>query len=86
VHFAAGEASLAIVENTVLANRHREPMYRPLQFHKGSQLFIGVNNETLSGAVYLSNPDRLPVGITSRTHSAKPVGVGLRLSDCFPNV
>ncbi len=34
----------------------------------------------------VNNPDRLPVGITSRTNSAKPVGVGLRLSDCFPNV
>ena len=42
MHFAVGEAGLAIIENTLLANRHREPVYRPLQFQKRSQHFIGV--------------------------------------------
>jgi hypothetical protein len=37
---------------------------RFFQFHKRSQLFIGVHNETLSvGAVCLCNPDRSPVGV-----------------------
>ena len=64
VHFAVGEAGLAIIENTLLANRHREPVYRPLQFQKRSQQFICVDNETLSVvAVRVNNPDRSPLGI-----------------------
>jgi hypothetical protein len=60
---------------------------RRFKFEECSQLFISTHNETLSvAAMRVNNPDRLPVGITSRTNSAKPVGVGLRLSDCFPNV
>jgi len=47
-----------------LSNRHREPVYRPLQFHKSSQLFIGANDETFSVTMRVCNPDRSPVGIT----------------------
>jgi hypothetical protein len=40
---------------------HCELVYRPLQFHKRSQLFIGVHNQTLSVvALYVGNPDRSP--------------------------
>jgi hypothetical protein len=64
VHFAVGEAGLAIIENTLLANRHREPVYRPLQFQKRSQHFIGTHDETLSVVtVRVNNPDCSPFGI-----------------------
>src|SRR4030095_193149 len=57
------------------------------KFNKRAVFFVGVHNEASSVvALRVDNPDRLPVGITSRTHSAKPVGVGLRRSNCFPNV
>ena len=38
---------LAIIENTLLANRYREPVNRPFQFSKRSQLIIRTLNETL---------------------------------------
>jgi hypothetical protein len=38
---------------------HRELVYRPLQFHKRSQLLIGTHNEPLSVVTMrVSNPDR----------------------------
>jgi len=40
VHFVAGEAGPAIIETLSLTNRHRELVYRPLQFQKRRQLFI----------------------------------------------
>jgi hypothetical protein len=33
-------------------------MYRPLQFHKRGQLFIGANDETVSVAMRVNNPNR----------------------------
>jgi hypothetical protein len=38
-------------------------VYRPLQFRKRSQLFVGAHNETLSVSMCINNPDRSPVGI-----------------------
>src|SRR5882724_1063180 len=44
--------------------RGGESASRRLEFHKGSQLFIRVHNETFSvTAMCVSNPDRSPVGI-----------------------
>jgi hypothetical protein len=61
VHFAVGEAGLAIIENTLLANRHREPVNRPLQFQKRIEDFFRAHNETLSViAMCVCNPDREP--------------------------
>jgi hypothetical protein len=42
---------------------HRELVYRPLQFHECSQHFTGANNETLSVAMRVHNPDRSPFAI-----------------------
>jgi len=42
---------------------HRELVNRRFQFHKRSQLFIGMHNETLSVAMSVCNPDRSPAGI-----------------------
>jgi len=41
----------------------RELVNRPFQFHKRSQYFIGANNETLSLAMRVHNPDRSPFAI-----------------------
>ena len=40
-------------------------VYRPLQFHKCSQHFIGAYDETLSIAMCVNNPDRSPLAIHS---------------------
>jgi hypothetical protein len=38
-------------------------MYRPLQFHEGSQDFVGAHDEAPSvAAVRVYNPDRSPFG------------------------
>ena len=42
---------------------HRELVYRPLQFYERRQLFLGAHDETLSVAVCVHNPDRLPFKI-----------------------
>jgi len=39
---------------------HRELVYRPLQFHERSEHFIGANDETLSFAVRVNDPDCSP--------------------------
>jgi hypothetical protein len=45
---------------------HRELMYRPLQFNKRAQLFVGMHNKAPSVvAVGVNNPDCLTVGINS---------------------
>jgi hypothetical protein len=44
---------------------HRGLVYRPLQFQKRSQQFIGANDETLSVAMRVYNPDRAPFNIQS---------------------
>ena len=44
---------------------HRELVYRPLQFQKRSQDFIGANDETLSVAMSIHNPDRSAFHIES---------------------
>jgi hypothetical protein len=38
-------------------------MYRPLQFHEGSQDFVGADDETLSVAMRVNNPDCSPLRI-----------------------
>jgi hypothetical protein len=40
-------------------------VYRPLQFQKRSQLFLGTHDETLSVAMRVNNPDRSPLEIQS---------------------
>jgi hypothetical protein len=40
---------------------HRERVYRPLQFQKRSQLFVGTDNEMLSLAVGVKDPNCAPV-------------------------
>jgi hypothetical protein len=55
---------LQSLKNTLLGNCHREPVYRPFQFHERSQYFIGANNEPPSvAAVRVNNPDRSPARI-----------------------
>jgi hypothetical protein len=44
---------------------HRELVYRPLQFHERSQLFVAAHDETLSVAMRVHNPDRLPIGLAT---------------------
>jgi hypothetical protein len=39
---------------------HRELVYRPFQFQKCGQLFIGTHNETLSVAMSVRDPDGSP--------------------------
>jgi len=52
-------------QNDLRDQIHREFVNRPFQFHKRSQLFVGLHNEPLSvAAMCASNPDRSPVGIT----------------------
>jgi len=51
------------VDTLTISNAHRELVYRPLQFHERSQHFIGTNDETLSVAVSLNDPDRSPLNI-----------------------
>jgi len=51
---------------------HRELVYRPFQFKKRCQDFIGTHNETLSVAMRVNNPNRSPLRINaweSRDHS-----------------
>jgi len=40
-------------------------VYCPLQFHEGSQHFIGPNDETLSVAMRVNDPDRSPFAVNS---------------------
>ena len=42
---------------------HRELVYRPLQFQKRSQFFIGADDESLSVAMSVHYPDRSPFNI-----------------------
>jgi hypothetical protein len=42
---------------------HREFVNRPFQFHKRSQLVIGMHDESLSVAMRVSNLDRSPFAI-----------------------
>jgi len=44
---------------------HREPVYRPLQFDKRSQDFFGADDETLSVAMRVHNPDRSAFNVQS---------------------
>ena len=47
---------------------HREFVYRPLQFHKGSQDFLRAHGERCPVAARIHNPDRLPFAIHSCDH------------------
>ena len=59
-------------------------MYRPLQFHKCSQLFIGTHDETLSVAMRVHNPDRSPFKIQGGDPAQTPSGFAEIVSDEFP--
>jgi hypothetical protein len=73
----AGENALRLIQDRLsdaefgkkLANPSRQfaaSANRRFQFHKSSQLFIGVHNGPLSVvAMSISNPDRSPVAIHS---------------------
>jgi hypothetical protein len=55
-------------------------LYRPFQFHKRSQLFIGSHNETLSVAVRVHNPDCSSLNIKAETRpKLKPAFYGLNI-------
>ena len=61
---------LAISKVELLRDQtHRELVYRPLQFHKRSQLFIGTHNETL--LVVVMSVNRL---MSSTVHAFKLQG------------
>jgi hypothetical protein len=51
-------------------------VYRPLQFHERSQLFIGADDETFSVAIRGGNPDRSPLAILSETLGMTQFGDG----------
>jgi len=53
----------------LLDQTHRELVYRRLQFQKRSQGFIGTQDETLSVAMRVHNPDRSPLAMLSGKHS-----------------
>ena len=55
---------------------HRELVYRPLQFHKRSQLFLGTHHKTLSIAMGVGNPDSSPPAILSETFGTTQFGDG----------
>jgi hypothetical protein len=59
VNIFGGQNAVQIEFSSRLRDQtHRELVYRPLQFHKCSQLFICTHNETLSvAAVRVNNPD-----------------------------
>jgi hypothetical protein len=63
---------------------HRELVYRPLQFHKGSQYLIRPHNEPLSAAVGVNNPDRSLFAIQSRDPAQAPSGFAEIVSDGLP--
>ena len=65
VHFVAREAGPAIIETLSLTNRHRELVYRSLQFQKRSQDFIGTHDEALPIAMRVHDPDYAPFNIQS---------------------
>ena len=55
------------------------------QFHKRSRLFVRTHDETLSVvAMYVSNPDRSPVGINRCNAAPTPTGLAEIVSDEFP--
>jgi hypothetical protein len=59
-------------------------MYRPLQFDKRSQYFIGTDDETLSVAMRVYDPDHSPFKIESRNPAQAPSGVVKIVGDDFP--
>jgi predicted metalloprotease len=63
---------------------HRELVYRPLQFHKRSQLFVRADDETLSVAIRVNNPDRSPLRIKGGDPAQTPTGFAKSVSDDFP--
>jgi hypothetical protein len=57
-------------------------VYRPLQFHERSQLFISAHNETLSAiAMCVSNPDCSSLAIYSHNAAPTPPGFAEPVSD-----
>jgi hypothetical protein len=55
--------SASALEQPLRNQIHRELMNRPLQFQKRSQYFFGANDETLSVAMRVHDPDRSPFNI-----------------------
>jgi hypothetical protein len=57
----ADSSSTNAVSFSSARTTHGELVYRPLQFHKRSQHFIGSHDELLSIAMRVNNPDRPPL-------------------------
>jgi hypothetical protein len=58
---------------------------RPFQFHKRSQLFIGVHNKAPSvAAVRVNNPDFSSFGINGSDPAQTPTGFAKSVGDDFP--
>jgi len=63
--FSSAHASAQLQQDQT----HRKLVYRPLQFPKRSQLFIGAHDKTLSVAMRVNNPDRSPFGFMADTRT-----------------
>jgi hypothetical protein len=50
--------SRAVSARPLQDQTHRQLVYRPFQFHERSQYFFGADDETLSVAMCVHNPDR----------------------------
>jgi hypothetical protein len=59
-------------------------MYRPLQFDKRSQYFISTDDETLSVAMRVYDPDHSPFKIESRNPTQAPTDFLEIVGDDFP--
>lgn len=59
-------------------------MYRPFQFQKHSQYFFGADDETLSVAMRVHNPDRSAFEIQSGYTAPTETGFAEIISDDFP--
>jgi len=60
-------------------------VYRPFQFHKRSQDFIGAHDETLSIAMRVSNPDCPSLTINGQNAAPTPSGLAEIVCDEFPS-
>jgi hypothetical protein len=74
---------LAALCLAIMRSPHRELVCRPLQFHERSQDFIGADDETLSVAMRVYNPDPSPFGINARHPTPTPTGFAEIVSDDF---
>jgi len=64
---------------------HREFVYHPFQVHKRCQNFIGTNDEPLSVAMRVNNPDRSPLCIVA-TFGLPKASAACQGMDCEPEL